>query len=77
MYFDILPISYLMDIRVASFLNSYLQSNNLISCMFFSRAQASLDNIYKKNGDSVSSVGSLRYCIYKSFSDNVSKMTAC
>ena len=62
-YFNLFPITYLMDIRTAKFLNKFALSDNDICSLFVHTARVATDSIYLNYGSSVDSVCKLRSAV--------------
>ena len=66
-FFHFLPISYLIDIRTAKFLENVVRNYNCVCRLFAHNAQGSLDKIFLLYGDDISSSCDLRNFITDMF----------
>ena len=71
LFFNLLPFSYLADIRAAKFLFSYLSNNNSICQLFCNSADAALKKNCEKYGDFVFSIGALHSKVYELFLSSI------
>ena len=67
-FFHFLPISYLIDIRTAKFLENVVRNDNCVCRLLAHNAQGSLDKIFLLYGDDITSSCDLRNVITDMFS---------
>jgi hypothetical protein len=65
-FFKLLPVTYLVDLYTAKFLQQVLTSENFLCQCFSHVAKKSLINIYTKYGN-IASLSTLRTCIENRF----------
>ena len=71
-FFHLLPVTYLIDIRMAKFLENFVTNENCVCKLFARNAQCSLDKIFLSYGDDIISSCNLRNFITDMFlNDNI------
>ena len=66
-FFHLLPVTYLIDIRMAKFLENFVTNENCVCKLFARNAQCSLDKIFLSYGDDIISSCNLRNFITDMF----------
>jgi len=66
-FFHFLPISYLIDIRTAKFLENVVRNENCVCKLFAHNAKCSLNKIFSSYGADISSPCNLRNFISDMF----------